>query len=85
MTHFGGFGGYQKWHFRCPNQKIPENRPPQTNPQNPQSGTIGTQIRPRKVIFGNFIDFGHFPIEIPIVVKKKLPPWEGKVLEQKQK
>ena len=29
--------------------------------------------------------FVHFPIEIPIVVNKKLPPWEGKVLEQKQK
>ena len=28
---------------------------------------------------------GHFLIEIPIEAKKKLPPWEGKVLEQKQK
>ena len=29
--------------------------------------------------------FGHFPIEIPIEVDKKLPTWEGKVLERKQK
>ena len=31
--------------------------------------------------FGHFIDFGHFPIE----VGKKVPTWEGKVLERKQK
>ena len=51
-------------------KKNPENRPPQTSPQNPQVSTLGTQIRPRKVIFGNFIDFGHFSIEIPIEVQK---------------
>ena len=39
----------------------------------------------RKVIFGQFIDFGHFPIEIPIEAKKKVPTWGGKVVEQKQK
>ena len=44
---------------------------PQTSPQNLQYDTLGTQIRPRKVIFGHFIDFGHFPIEIPNEVKKK--------------
>ena len=26
-----------------------------------------------KVIFGHFIDFGHFPIEIPIEAEKKYP------------
>ena len=57
----------------------------QTSPQNPQKDTLGTQIGPRKVIFSHFIDFGHFPIEIPIVVEKNYSPWEGKVLEQKQK
>ena len=29
-----------------------------------------SQIKPWKVIFGHFIDFGHFPIEIPIAVGK---------------
>ena len=42
----------------------------QNHPQNPQRDTLGTQIRPQKVIFGHLIDFGHFPIEIPIVVEK---------------
>ena len=37
------------------------------------------------MIFGHFIDFGHFPIEIPIEVEKKVPKWEGKVVQQKQK
>ena len=30
----------------------------------PQKDTLGTQIRPQKIIFG------HFPIEIPIEVEK---------------
>ena len=42
----------------------------QNHPQNPQKDTLGTQIGPRKEIFGHFIDFGHFPIEIPIKSKK---------------
>ena len=29
-------------------------------------------LDPGKVIFGHFIDFGHFPIEIPIEAKKNL-------------
>ena len=37
---------------------------------------------PRKVILGHFNDFGHFPIEIPIEVKKIT---EGVVLKRKQK
>ena len=40
-THFGRFGGHQKWH-----------------------------LDPGKVIFGHFIYFGHFPIEIPIEAEK---------------
>ena len=37
------------------------------------------------MIFGHFIYFGHFPIEIPIEAEKKVPTWEGKVIDQKQK
>ena len=55
------------------------------DPQNPQKGTLGTQIGPRKVIFSHFFYFFHFPIKIPIAVEKNYSPWEGKVLEQKQK
>ena len=31
---------------------------------------LGTILDPGKVIFGHFIAFGHFPIEIPIEAKK---------------
>ena len=31
---------------------------------------------PRKVILGHFNDFGHFPIEIPIEVKKNYGQWK---------
>ena len=34
--------------------------------ENPHLATLGTILDPGKVIFGHFIDFGHFPIEIPI-------------------
>ena len=81
----GSFWGYQKWHLGCPNQNSERTFIDQNHPQNPQKDTLGTQIGPRKVIFSHFFYFVHFPIEIPIVVEKKLPPWEGKVLEQKQK
>ena len=37
------------------------------------------------MIFGHFIDFGHFPIEIPIEAENFLPTWEGVELERKQK
>ena len=36
------------------------------NPQKKHSDTLD----PGKVIFGHFIDFGHFPIEIPIEAEK---------------
>ena len=67
---FWSFWGYQKWHFGCPNQNSETTFIDQNHPQNPQKDTLGTQIGPRKVIFGHFIDFGHFPIEIPIEAEK---------------
>ena len=39
-------------------------------PPNLHKDTLGAQIGPWKVIFGHYIDFGHFPIEIPIEAKK---------------
>ena len=33
-------------------------------------GHVQTIFDPGKVIFGHFIDFGHFPIEIPIEAEK---------------
>ena len=36
----------------------------------PLLDTLGTILDPGKVIFGHFIYFGHFPIEIPIVAEK---------------
>ena len=56
MTLFWPFGGYQKWHFGCPNQNSETTFIDQTSPQNPQKDALGTQIGPRKVIFGHFID-----------------------------
>ena len=41
-------------------------------------------LDPQKVIFGDFIFFGHFPIEIPIEAEIFLSPWEGVELERKQ-
>ena len=38
--------------------------------ENPHLATLGTILDPGKVIFGHFIDFGHFPIEIPIEAEK---------------
>ena len=70
MTRFKSFWGYQKWHFGCPNQNSKSTYIDQNHPQNPQKDTLGTQIRPRKVIFSHFFYFFHFPIEIPIVVEK---------------
>ena len=43
---------------------------------------------PRKVILGHFNDFGHFPIEIPIEVKKNYgqrKEWSYNGLPQKVK
>ena len=38
----------------------------QTNPQNPQKDTSGTQIGPRKVIFGHFAFFWYFYLIFPL-------------------
>ena len=62
--------GYQKWHFGCPNQNSETTFIDQNHPQNPHLDHLGTQIGPRKVIFGHFIDFSHFLIEIPFENKK---------------
>jgi len=67
---FLSFWGYKKWHFGCPNQNSETTFRDPNHPQNPQLDHLGTQIGPRKVIFGYFIEFGHFPIEIPIEVNK---------------
>ena len=40
--------------------------------------TLGTILDTGKVIFGHFIDFGHFPIEIPIAAEFFL--WEAFLL-----
>ena len=39
-------------------------------PKTPHLDTLGTILNPGKVTFGHFIDFGHFPIEIPIEAEK---------------
>ena len=71
MAHFGRFGGYQKWHFECPNQNFKTTFQYKYPPLNPHLDTLGTILDPGKVIFGHFIYFGHFPIEIPIEAEKK--------------
>ena len=42
----------------------------QIPPLKPHLDTLGTILDPGKVIFGHFIYFGHFPIEIPIEAEK---------------
>ena len=45
---------------------------------------MGTILDPGKVIFGHFIDFGHFPIEIPIEAEKIYGKWkEGPYIKNK--
>ena len=46
---------------------------------------MGTILDPGKVIFGHFIDFGHFPIEIPIEAENFFGEGLPIELEQKQK
>ena len=60
----------QKWHFGCPNQNSKTTFQYKHPPWNPHLDTLGTILDPGKVIFGHFIAFGHFPIEIPIEAKK---------------
>ena len=61
-------------HFGCRNQNSETTFIDQNHPQNPRLDHLGTQIGPRKVIFGHFNDFGHFPIEIPIEVTSTVMP-----------
>ena len=44
----------------------------QIPPLKPPLDTLGTIFDPGKVIFGHFIEFGHFAFEIPIGAKKNL-------------
>ena len=37
---------------------------------------MGAILDPGKAIFGHFIDFGHFPIEIPIEAEKFYCKWK---------
>ena len=46
--------------------QVPFSVPPKTPKVNPHLDTLGTTLDPGKVIFGHFIYFGHFPIEIPM-------------------
>ena len=70
MTPFWPFWGYQKWHFGCPNQNSETTFKDQTSPQNPQIDTLGTQIGPRKVTFGHFLDFEYLaPISAVFTVQ----------------
>ena len=39
-------------------------------PLKPPFRHFGNHFDPGKVIFGHFIDFGYFPIEIPIEAEK---------------
>ena len=71
MGHFGCFWlfwGYRKWHLGGPNQHLKTT----FQYKYPHLATLGTILDPGKVIFGHFIDFGHFPIEIPIEAEKFL-------------
>ena len=62
--------GQLKMALRVPESKFQDcfytPKPPQKN----QQDTLGNPIGPRKVILDHFIDFGHFPIDIPIEVEK---------------
>ena len=53
-----------------PKSKFQDHFSIQIPPLKPILDTLGTNLDPGKVIFGHFIDFGHFPIEIPIEAKK---------------
>ena len=56
--------------FWVPESKFQDHFSIQTSPQNPQKYTSEPKIGPRKVIFGPFIDFEYFTIEIPIDAEK---------------
>ena len=62
-TQNGRFGGYRKWHLGCPNQNSETTSIDQNHPQ---KDTFGTQIGPRKVIFGHFLILVIFPLKFPL-------------------
>ena len=72
MGHFGCFLLFWGTEHGTSGARIKILRPLfNTNtPLKPHLATLGTILDPGKVIFGHFIDFGHFPIEIPIEAEK---------------
>ena len=81
MPHFGGTkNGTSGARIKILRPLFNTNTPP----QNPQLDTFRTILDTGKVIFGHFIYFGHFPIEIPIEAENFLSPWEGVELQRKQ-
>ena len=72
MGVFGYFGGNENGtsgaRIKILRPLFNTNSPPKT----PHLDTLGTILDPRKVIFGHFIYFGHFPIEIPIEAEKSI-------------
>ena len=63
---FWVFWGYRKWHLGCPNQ----NSKTTFQIKYPHLDLWGAIFNSGKVIFGHFIDFGHFPIEAEIFYGK---------------
>ena len=58
--------GVPKMVLRVPESKFRNHFSIQTSPQNPQKDTSGTQIGPRKVIFGHFAFFWYFYLIFPL-------------------
>ena len=56
MTPFWGFGGYQKWHFRCPNQKSETTFQYKLAPKTPKKPREPKSAL-EKMIFGHFAFF----------------------------
>ena len=52
--------GCQKWRFGCPNQNSETTFQYKLAPKTSKKDTLGTQIGPRKVIFGHFAFFEYF-------------------------
>ena len=61
--------------LRVPETNFRDHFSIQTSPQNPQKGTLGTQIGPRKLIFGRFFDiFAPFSLEHGAKFSNPFPP-----------
>ena len=72
MTHFCFFGGTENgtWGAQI---KILR---PLFSTNIPLKPLVRAILDPGKAIFGHFIDFGHFPIEIPIEDEKFYGKWK---------